>query len=266
MRLLCFCLFVLCPVFSQAQEGRKVSCRFVCFEGAAPPPPLLNVFDKGIEVTCTIPANTFSEPVVCFAKGNTISFLSSENRLPLASVTVPALVRAAILVFLPTTPPRPGGAPPAGSPSPSAPSPSAAPGTLPWRVVVIEDTIKNFPDGGAFVANLYKQDIRFVLGENKIVLKSGSDHGFARPEKLDAFNMAPVVFQFQQDETWRTTSESLLRFVPGMRYLIFAYVDPSSGRPRISTFQDFMPVPVMQPVKATSPPAKATSPPATPRR
>jgi len=234
MRLLFFCLLVLCPVLSHAQDGRKVSCRFVCFEGAVPPPPLVNAFEKGIEVTCTIPANTFSEPVVCFAKGNVIAFVSSEKHAPVASATIPEQVKAAILVFVPV---------------PQQTSP------LPWRVFVIEDTLKNFPDGGAFVANFYKQDIRFVLGESKIILKSGTDHGFACPEKRDAFNMAPVVFQFQQNDTWRTASESLLRFVPGMRYLIFAYIDTTSGRPRISTFQDFMPVAAAPAIKPTGRPA-----------
>lgn len=240
MRLLCICLFVLCPVVSHAQEGRKVSCRFVCFEGAVPPPPFINAFDKGIEVTCTIPANTFSEPFVCFAKGNVITFVTSDDRKPLAAATIPEHVKAAILVFVPAV---------------KQPSP------VPWRVFVIEDTVKNFPDGGAFVANFYKQDIRFVLGESNITLKSGTDHGFARPEKRDAFNMAPVIFQFQQGDTWRTASESLLRFVPGLRYLIFAYVDAASGRPRIATFQDFMPI-VIAP--AAKPGVKPPTPPAVP--
>lgn len=246
MRLLCFCLFVLCPVFANAQEGRKVSCRFVCFDGVPPPPPLINVFDKGIEVTCTIPANTFSEPLVCLAKANVITFVSSEDRKPVAAATIPEHVKAAILVFLPAL---------------KQPSPLA------WRVFVIEDTVKNFPDGGVFVANFYKQDIRFVLGDRGLTLKSGTDHGFARPEKRDAFNMAPVIFQFQQDDSWRTASESLLRFVPGMRYLIFAYVDTTSGRPRIATFQDFMPIVTAPAAKpGIKPPTPAPTPPAVPHR
>ena len=233
MRLLCFCLLVLCPVFSHAQEGRKVACRFVCFEGATPPPPLINVFDKGVEVICTIPANVFSESVICFAKGNAINFVSSDNRTPVASALIPAEVKAAILVFVPAA---------------KVPSP------LPWQVFVIEDTVKNFPDGGAFVANFYKQDVKFVIGEHKILLKTGKSHGLACPKQRDAFNMAPVVFQFQQDDAWRTASESMVRFVPGMRYLMFAYIDTASGRPRISTFQDFMPM-VLTPVKPGQPAA-----------
>ena len=233
MRFLAVCLMLLCPVLTHAQEVRKVSCRFVCFVGTPPPPPLINAFDKGIEVTCTIPANTFSEPVVCSAKGNVISFVSSGKRTPMAAAKIPEHLKAAILVFIPAE-------------KPSAPAP--------WRVFVIDDTIKNFPDGGAFVANLCSQDTRLVVGEKNIILKPGTDHGFARPETRDAFNMAPVIFQFQQNDVWRTNSETLLRFVPGMRYLIFAYIDTASARPRISTFQDFMPVATIPPPKSTSPP------------
>jgi hypothetical protein len=115
------------------------------------------------------------------------------------------------------------------------------PNALPWRVFVIEDSDKIFPDGGAFVANFHSGDIRFIIGENKIMLRPAGSHGFGLPKERDAFNMAPVVFQFQQEEEWITASESLLRFLPGMRYLIFAYVDPDSGRPQISTFQDVKP-------------------------
>ncbi len=64
---------------------------------------------------------------------------------------------------------------------------------------------------------------------------------FPLPERRDDFRMAPVVVQFEQDGKWRTASESMLRFLPSIRYLIFAYVDPVSKRPRISTYQDFTP-------------------------
>lgn len=239
MRFLCLSLFLLVPAFSNAQDGRRVSCRFVCFEGAVPPPQMVNVFDKGIETPCIVPANSFSDPTVCFAKGTSITFLSTADHKPVATASVPLEVRAAILVFIPAT---------------KADSP------LPWQVYALEDTVKNFPDGGAFVANLYKQDIKFIIGEHKVLLKSGKSHGFARPTQRDDFNMSPVIFQFQQDDSWRTANESLLRFVPGMRYLILAYIDPASGRPRISTYQDIMPIPVT-PVKPGQPGRPSQPPP-----
>lgn len=195
-----------------------MSCRFLAMDSAAPPPPLLNVAEEGAEIPCTVTTNTLSAEVACFAKGTVLSFISSGDRKPAANATIPANVSNAILVFV---------------------AAAKAPNALPWRVFVIEDSAKNFPDGGAFVANFHNQDIRFVIGESKIMLHPAGFHGFPLPAKRNNFNMAPVVFEFLQENKWRTASESMLRFLPGMRYLIFAYVDPSSGRPRIATFQDF---------------------------
>ncbi|KAB2641074.1 MAG: hypothetical protein DVB26_05500 [Verrucomicrobia bacterium] len=245
MRLLCFCLLILCSVISHGQDARKVSCRFVYLGGTGPPPPLLNVLDKGTEVTCSIPTHTFSEPVVCCAKGNVISLVSSDQRRPMAAARIPESVTAAILVLMPAE-------------QPAAPAP--------WRVLVIEDSVKNFPDGGGFVVNLYSQDIRCTIGEKTLILKAGSDHGFARPTTRDAFNMAPVIFQFQQNDSWRTASETLLRFVPGMRSLMFADLNPVSARLSITTFQDFMPVAGMPPLKSSPAPAHPAIPPTAPLR
>jgi hypothetical protein len=211
------CLLLL-PLSALAQEGGKITCRFLALEGAKLPPALLNLAADGTETPCAIPANTLSPEVTCTTREGAVHFLSADDRKPAATAKVPAGIKKAILLFID-----------AGKDA----------GGLPWRVVVIEDSPENFPQGGAFVANFHRQDIRFVIGENKTLLKPGGSHGFPRPEKRDDFNMAPVVFQFQQKDTWTTASESLLRFVPGMRYLVFAYVDPASGRPRIATYQDF---------------------------
>jgi len=221
MRFILLAIAVLLPALLHAQDGRSVRCRFVSFGSVGPDPTALAVSDKGGEVTCSLPGSQLSEPVMCTAKNNVISFLSPSDRKPLASATIPAGVSAAVLVFV-KTPQKP----------------DAAAEASPWRVMVIEDSPKNFPDGGAFVANFYNSDIRFVIGEHKGTLRAGGSHGYAMPAERDTFNMAAVVFEFIQNDKWRTANESSLRFLPGMRYLIFAYVDPTSGRPRIKTYQD----------------------------
>ncbi|MEI6654271.1 MAG: hypothetical protein WCP45_05850 [Verrucomicrobiota bacterium] len=218
MRFLALCLLFLCPVMGHAQDSRKVSCRFVCFEDTPPPPPLLNVIDKGVEVTCTILPDTFSPEVVCTAKSNVIGFISSVDRKPAATAAIPPGVNRVILIFFP---------------------PGKEPNALSWRVYVIDDSPKNFPDGGALVVNFHTQDLRIIIGEHKIQLKPGKCHGFAKPEQRDAFNMAETVVEFQQKETWLGGSETLLRYIPGMRYLIFAHFDPVAERPRVTTYQDF---------------------------
>ena len=217
MRIFWFSLLVLVRVpVSAAEAETQVSCRFYSLESPSPP-PLLNISASGAEVTCKIPNGSISPEVVCIATGNQITLLSSADRQPAAIAKIPANLKRAILIFV------------AGP---------KTPGALPWRVFVIEDSTKNIPDGGAYVVNFHSQDIRCVIGEAKIQLRPAMSTGVRLPEKRDDFNMAPVALQFQLGETWRNASETMLRFLPGMRYLIFAYLDPASGRPKVHTIQD----------------------------
>ncbi len=218
MRLLSLLFLSAFTHLATAQEVRPVKCRFLGFQGTADAASVTAVSDGGVEVGCPLPRNELSRPILCHAKANTIRFISPGDRKPAATATIPAGAANAILVFVP-------GANDGKSPA--------------WRVMVIEDSPKVFPDGGTYVANFYNKDIRFIIGEHKGMLHPAGNHGYAMPAERDAFNMAPVIFEFLQGEKWRTANESVLRFLPGMRYLIIAYTDPVSGRPRISTCQDF---------------------------
>jgi hypothetical protein len=210
------------PVLGHAQEARSVRCRLLGFGGSGAAESVLNLSDTGAETICPLPRNSMSPRFVFSATNNKVTFLSSADKKPVAVATIPSQVKAAILVFVKGV---------KGS------SPGSK--TLPWRVVVIEDSLENFPDGGAYVANFHNQDIRFIIGEHKGMLRPAGSNGYAQPTKRDSFNMAPVVFEFLQGDKWRTASESGMRFLPGMRYLMFAYTDPVSGRLRINTCQDF---------------------------
>lgn len=222
MRLFLFPLLLVFPALLAAQESRQIQCRFLSFGGVENPPAVIAAAEKGTETTCPLSSSQISQKIACFAVGNKIPFLSAVDRKPIATATIPPGVNSALLVFIQV---------PAGSAT-DAPA---------WKILVIEDTPKNFPYGGAFIANFYSKEIRFIVGEHKGMLRPGGLHGYAMPKERDSFNMAPVVFEFLRDDKWRIANESALRFLPGMRYLIFAYVDPISGRPRISTYQDFLP-------------------------
>jgi hypothetical protein len=222
MRLFLIPLFLLLSCLARAQELRPVQCRFLCFGGAEEELPLvLSASKEGVDVSCPLSADAISPAIVCFAEGNSIDFVLPDGKTPVAKATIPPSVKSTILVFV-ATPKKPG----------------EADSATRWRVLVIEDTAKNFPDGGIFIANFFNNDIRFVLGEHMGKLRAGGSRGYARPAERDAFNMAPVIVEFLNEEKWQIANESALRFLPGMRYLIFAYVDPVSGRPRINTYQD----------------------------
>lgn len=222
MRAISIFLILLLPALVQAEDSRAVRCRFLSFGAASDPPAVISISDSGAETTCPLPSAGLSAAITCFAKANSIDFLSSTDRKPLATATIPAGVSAALLIFVQ---------------APTTPDATASPT---WRVLVIEDSPKNFPDGGAFIANFYNKDIRFVIGEHKGMLHAAGSHGYELPQQRDSFNMAPVTFEFLQENKWHIANESALRFLPGMRYLIFAFVDPVSGRPRINTYQDFL--------------------------
>ena len=219
MRALCYCLLLVCPAL-QAQNSKdfqKVTCRFLSLERTAPPPSLINTAGKGTQVACTITSQGLSPATICYAQDNRLSFVSRDERKPLAVALVPPNGSAFILVFFRAL---------------------TVSDEFPWRVLVIEDRAKNLPDGGALVGNLYSQDIRFTIGSEKIQLHPAGSYGVVRPAQRDPFNMASVVIEYLQKDEWRTASESMLRFVPGNRYLIFVCADPASGRPKITTYRD----------------------------
>ncbi len=224
MRAFLLCFILILP---SVADARSVSCRLLSFGAKENSTPMLALSDKGDEIPCVLSSGTLSEPIVFFADNGRIRFFSPGEREPTATATIPSSVSNALLIFVKTA--------------------TSAENTLPWRILVVEDSAKNFPDGGAFIANFYNKNIRFVVGEHKGMLNPAGNHGYPLPTKRDEFNMAPVIFEFLQDDKWRTASESSLRFLPGMRYLIIAYVDPASGRPRIRTFQDFASAPRQAP-------------------
>ncbi len=223
MRLFFLTFLLFSPAIICAEDAHPVRCRFLSFGAAEDPVGLLTLNEKGAEIPCPLPTGALSKPVVCFAKDNLIAFFAATaDKLPVATATIPAGLSAVLLIFVPV-PHKPG---------------DATAKSANWRVLVIEDSPKNFPDGGAFVANFYKQDIRFIIGEHKGMLHAAGSHGYPLPEQRNAFNMAPVVFELLQDDKWNVASESAMRFIPGIRYLIFAYEDPVSSRPRINIYPD----------------------------
>jgi len=202
--------------FAGASTGsaRDVSCRFLF--PLSEPPSLFAPTGGDNQVRIEAFEGQISEAVNCAVDDDLLIFTDSIGGKPQAQARVPVTAVKLILVFIPLS----------------------KPGSLPYSVMVIEDSATGFPDGGGFIANFQPQEIRFILGEHKLMLRSGATHAVTKPMKVDSFNMAPILFEFRKEEKWRTASESMMRFVPGLRYLMLCYLDPQSGRPIVSTFQD----------------------------
>jgi hypothetical protein len=229
MRFLVILSLFLSPVFVGAQEARIINCRFLCFGDSSKLQSVIALSTKGEETLCPVSRSSISEVIPCAAPNNSISFVSSADKKPLATASIPASVNSALLVFI-QLPAKPIAANNSEVIKPVVDNP--------WRVLVVDDSSKSFPHGGAFVANFYSQDIRFIIGEHKGLLHAAGMHGYEMPTDKDTFNMASVVFEFKDGEKWINASETALKFVSGIRYLIFAFADPISGRPRVESYQD----------------------------
>lgn len=216
-------LFVLSALISgtHAEESRNISCRFVSFAGGASgSTEIVTTGPAGNSAPIAVSSSRISKPMALSVPGTQLPFLNADDKTPLATATLPPGLKNALIVFVTNPSKRPG-----------------AENTT--RALVIDDSSKSYPDGGAFVANFQPGVIRFVLGEHKGMLKPGTAHGYPMPRQRNSFNMAPVIVEFETKESkWVTANESELRFLPGLRYLIIAYTDPTSGRPKIKTFQD----------------------------
>lgn len=199
------------------QEARPVQCRFVAVEET--PGDLINAVSEGKEVAVKIMKGRISEPIECYAVEGRLNFLRADSRKPVASTVVPKNIKQAVLIFVKAT----------------------EKGKSEWKILPFENTPKEFPAGGTRVVNLHSADIRFILGEENEILKPLQSKGFGLPKKRNDFNMAPVVFQFKNTrDEWINGKETSYRFLPSQRYLLVAYIDPRTKRPRVKTFKDLV--------------------------
>ncbi|WP_411847257.1 hypothetical protein AAFN60_07645 [Roseibacillus persicicus] len=196
-------------------ETRALECRFLALEEA--PPALVNTAGEKNQVAVKVMRNRISDPMECYAVDGKLSFFDEKSGELLTSTAVPAKIKKAIFIFV------------KGNQG----------GKTAWKLFPIDNTEDSFPAGGTHVVNLHADEIRFILGQTKEVLKPNQSKGFEMPTNRDDFNMAPVAFQFKNSrDEWVNGKETSYRFLPTSRYLLVAYIDPRSSRPRVKTFKD----------------------------
>lgn len=215
MKTAAFLLLALLSTVGAQDGAAVVTCRFLAFERSPDGIAALIAMAPGDQpVDCPLAMSALSKPVKLVAPGGKINFRkAATDPAPAAVATVPAGATAAIILFIPKG------------------------GESGFGAVAIEDSAKGFPADGSVVLNLYKADVRFVIGEHKVLLPSGRIATVARPQKRDDFNMSGIAFQFQQGADWRTAAETMVRFPEGQRHLFVTYVDPRTNRPRLKSFR-----------------------------
>jgi hypothetical protein len=228
-----FLLAVLATGSAPGQSAKTpvVEVRTLCFSHASGLFELEAADARPEVITrCTLPLSMLSEPVRIAPVAGKITFYEKApmpdakvRPSPLAVAEIPTKLRHVILFFIP----------------------ASTGGELLYKVVVLNDDPRVFTSGGALVCNLFADEIRFIIGEHKQLLRPGVITYLNTPVQRDDFNMAVVAFQFRSGETWRSASESKLRFVEPMRHLLFTYIDPATRRPRLKTYRD-VPLPPIQ--------------------
>lgn len=217
MKILLFVLFAL-PSLIHADEDGRISCRLLNFQRDGGGLDKLYVVDpaSGEQIECKVRRDKLSEPVrLPLANGSLVFRLSPGDAEPASTAVVPKAIRKALVLFLPTADEK-----------------------QKFRTVVLDGSEKSFPESGCLVLNLYSENVRFILGENKILLPAGKTVTLGRPEERDNFNMAGVIFQFNAKGEWRSAYESKSRFPKGQRHLYISYVDPKTRRPKVRAYRD----------------------------
>jgi hypothetical protein len=105
-----------------------------------------------------------------------------------------------------------------------------------YETVVFDLSANAFPPGGCMVLNINSTDVRFIIGEHKLMLAPGKRTAVPRPAQRDKYNMCDVAFQFQMDQSWKTAYESTVRFPEGQQKVFITYTDARTKRPKAQSF------------------------------
>lgn len=211
------CLWLLNYCFAYGQEPTPVTCHFLCFQRDAANTSKLGVKisdDKIID--CPLPLELISDPIELTPNNNEIAFVKAAgDKVFSAKAKIPVGIRKALVLFI-------------AAPAAKAP--------LLYDTFVLDFSSKGFPKDGSVVVNLYAGEVRYVIGEHRILLKPGKTAELERPKKLNDFNMAGVRFEFLQDTKWRVAADTTVNFPPDQQQLFVAFLDPRSQRPQLRTF------------------------------
>ncbi len=217
-------MLVLTPII-QAAGSRPVSCRLLAPGGAGGAASVVVQQDDGGEAAIPLSSNTVSREVTCLAKDNVIRFLSGSENSPVAEAMFPDGMKSVLLIFYRQ-----------GSGNEDAVEGESV--NPEWKVLVVDDSAGRYPKGGGLIANCNPTEARYSVGSKQEVVPSCDSRTFGMPEVRDEFNMASVKVEVRDGEHWKLASESSLRFLPGIRYMIISYPDLRSGRSRVEIVRD----------------------------
>jgi len=133
-----------------------------------------------------------------------------------ASIKLPINLKRAIIVVLPSPP----GAKPA------------------YRMLLIDDSEKAFPNGESRVLSLINTESAIQAGEHKLPVKPGKITAVPPVRKVNEFNMAQTNFFYQQAGSWVAFAERQLQFLDASRRIFIIHATPGAIQPTVTTIVD----------------------------
>jgi hypothetical protein len=217
----------------QAQDERLIQARTLCFERAGETP---DIFINGSAEPYKIltPVESFSNRFTCKLVNNMAVFYKVEGvddhgdpkRVVVAKTKVSPSLKEVLFYFAPTK----------------------SEGDILYHILVMPDSVDDFPLGSTRLLNLSAGDVAFKVGEHLKRLKSREMALMGAVHKRNEYNMAPLICKMNSvNGVWMTICETQARFTDRKRLLIVSYVNPETHQPLLKVYKD-LPVEKIKPL------------------
>ena len=223
---------------AQEAKTRAVSLRLLSFTGD---PSLKEVFahdpaapPESAPVAAKVQSYLNREGAAMNLFGNSVAFTRKADRESIsrpgelvARVDLAPTIQSAILLFLP----------------------GASGGGTPFKIFVIDDSVKAFPAGSFHISNLSAIPVKLTLEKQPYDLKAGSTLVIDKPPMSGNQHAGMRAFAFVSDE-WHSIATGLWPNPGDARSIEILYQEPTSGQVELRAFDD---VPVRPPAPAPRP-------------
>ena len=129
---------------------------------------------------------------------------------PIAHMEIPANVKDPLLILLPAL---------------------TETGDATYKILVIDRSLGNFPEGSYRLINFSPRDVRGLIGKAKVYAAARKMSSF-NPSDTDAHQL-DVYFQYKEKESWETFGRTRWVTDKKKRGLLCAYLDPRTRRMNI---------------------------------
>jgi len=226
-RLIYTCLLLLVGFFlfpCSAQEGAKVSLKFVCFPRANDTEPLQLLTGDAKAIEVETPSNEVSKPHMVQARntwviGKMITGDDGKPKFEVYGKTKALTSSKQLLVLL-----RKGATNADG-----------------FEIIALDSRKINFGGEKFLFLNTAKVAIAGKIGKQAVALKPGA-HTIIKPKPDRGVrkNLCHVSFAYLRNKEWKIFSSTTWPVHKNARALVFFYQDPTTKRLRLHAIRDFM--------------------------